>query len=556
VADLFFTPDGTLLPNEAPNAAVAPSPAPQQSAAQPYFAQDGTALMEPPPYASAPASAEERVAAGEAIHPLEMEALQYKRMHQLGYEFGDGQSARPAGWVDIGREGAIAEPPEQFAERQALAERGRGIVRDERDIQYEDNERLRAIADEQAAQAKERAFAKESRLQTIDDEVRRESVALDSQMQQYRRMVSEGIDPWKAYGGGNFSGKISAALSLATAALGTQEGADRSMRLFETLTKNEIQKQMYEMETQGSMVDNTYGRLRNLYGDKDQAEAALNALMLDAAKYEIERSLLETADPAAKANADKLILGIDQMLLEQNDAFRVRAQGKVTQRYDQGQAASAGGWRRMTPKGWNDYLKGNADISGTEAGTQKTYADIGKVKAEAAPLAAEEKLIASVPTDVRKAVIGASNLASKLDRVAKLLGMGGYDQDTGQVMGDFPLDIPGAGPLDRMTVDTYFGSEEGKHVSNALRDLGYSAFRQDHGANYTGIEATKLEPLQPGGKLLESNVKAAIQHIAERVADTRNANIKALPPSQQAAFLNHLKSQETASPEAMGLRKR
>lgn len=513
-------------------------------------------LAESPPYANALASADERQVAGESIHPLEQEALKYQRLHDLGYKFQGGQAYRPAGWVDVGRTEAYAEPPEQFAERQALAERGRGIVRDERDIQYEENERLRAIAEEQAAQAKERAFAKESRLQTIDDEVRRESVALDSQMQQYRRMVSEGIDPWKAYGGGNFSGKLSAALSLATAALGTQEGADRSMRLFETLTKNEIQRQMYEMETQGSMVDNTYGRLRNLYGDRDQAEAALNALMLDAAKYEIERSLLETADPAAKANADKLILGIDQMLLEQNDAFRVRAQGKVTQRYDQGQAASSGGMVRMTPEEIIAWGKGRSTISGTEASTQKTYADIGKAKAEGAPMAVEEKLIAGVPTDVRKAVIGASNLASKLDRVAKMLGMGGYDQDTGQFMGDFPQDIPGAGPLDRMTVDTFLGSEEGKHVANALRDLGYSSFRQDHGANYTGIEATKLEPLQPGGKLLESNVRAALQHIAERVADTRNANIKALPPSQQAAFLNHLKNQETSSPEAIGLRKR
>jgi hypothetical protein len=95
-----------------------------------------------------------------------------------------------------------------------------------------------------------------------------------------------------------------------------------------------------------------------------------------------------------------------------------------------------------------------------------------------------------------------------------------------------------------------------KQIRLALEELGYSAFRQDHGANYTGIEAHALEPLKPGGGKWDSNSIAALEHIAKRTYATRYGALKGLPKDEQEALRRHLKSQETSSAESIGLRER
>jgi hypothetical protein len=492
----------------------------------------------------------------ESINPYAADAAMRMQMHDWGYEWRGGQAGSPAQWVPIAREDAIAEPDAQFDARQQLAENARGIARDERDIRHEENQIARNALYDASVQARDRAMDQEARLNEIDRGVQRDTTDLDNQMRKHRDLIAQGTDPWRAFGGGDFSSKMAAVLGVMTSSLAGGEAADRAHRLVTNILNQELQQQQYAIETQGLQVDNSYGRLRDSLGDKDQAKEALRVLMLDHLKYETERSLLDIADPQARLEANKLIQQIDSDLLMANDAFRVRGYGKLKEAFSPERRASSGGWAPTAPDKWMAHLDKRAGVSGKEAGTQKTYTDIDAKRQEMVPGANTDKLIGDVPTDIRKAVVGSNKLGRKLDRVAKMMGMGGYDMEKGKFFTDAPNDIEGVGWLDAPLTRTPLSSENARNINRALEELGYAAFREDHGANYTGIEQTTIEPLKPGGTKLESNVMAALTHLGDRVADTRNSALTILPRSQQQALMQHLSEQSTPGPETLGLREK
>lgn len=494
------------------------------------------------------------------MHPVEAKAAERRWMNSMGYDWKSdpGQAFRPAGFVPIRVEEAIGEAPGQFEERQGLADRGRGLVRDARDIQMEENQSAREFQDARVAEAREQMNRQHVRVQEIEGGVRGEMMDLDNQMSRHRKLIDQGVDPWRAFGDG-VSGKIAAALSLMTTSLAGGEHADRGLQLFNRIIDREVDRQKYEIEIQGAQVDNAYGRLRDQLGDRDQAEAAFRALMLATAEHEMKSMLLRTADPRTAQAANEQILAIDEALQQANDAFHVRSMGKLTEAYDQGQAYRAGsaGYRPLTLKEWQGNLESKAGVASTEAGTVKTHAETGTLLGQAAPGSELNKIIEEIPKESRSQLVEADEMGQKLNRIAKLVGAGGYDYSTGQFFNERPGDIPGVGIADYLAARIpLLASDTALKVTRELKDLGYSAYRAAHGANYTGLEATALEPIKTGSWGWETNEMAALDHIANRVADSRRSVFKNMSPRQRDAMERNLRTQEQASPDALGLRVR
>lgn len=404
------------------------------------------------------------------LHPVVRQAVERRFMNSMGMDWKSdpGQAYRPAGFVPLRLEGAIEEAPGQFEERQGLAERARGLSRDGRDIQLEENQLARDYQDAREAEARDQMNRQHVRVQEIEGGVRGEMMDLTNQMDRHRKLIDKGVDPWRAFGDG-VSGKIAAALSLMTTSLAGGEHADRGMQLFNRIIDREVDRQKYEIETQGQQVDNAYGRLRDQLGDRDQAEAAFRALMLATAEHEMKSMLLKTADPRTVQAANEQILAIDEALQQANDAYHVRSIGKLTEAYDQGQAARAGssGWRPMALKDWESNLESKAGVASTEAGTIERYNKMAQTGAPGATLDIKGKEKAL--TERRAAVRG----LALLDRLSKARGEEGLDYDTGDYIGEkrgtFTDKVPGRGLLDTMRAG--IPMEQNEDATNYDRDV-------------------------------------------------------------------------------------
>lgn len=464
------------------------------------------------------------------MHPLEAAAAQTHWERSMGFQLQGGTASVPEGFVPVSRTGGVPEPPEQTAERQNLAERERGLVRDERDVQFEENELSRMYAQEQLLNAEERVRDKETQTGLINDGVRKDRVQLDEQMQKHRDLIDKGIDPWGAYSGteSGAEGRIMAGLTIMSTGMGgdARLGIDMIGRIID----REIDLQKYAIETAGDEAENAYGRLRDSLGDRDQAESALRALMLDAAKHQYQNLVLETADPRSVQQANQAILEIDKRLLEENDAYRERSLGKVTERFQQGRLATSGGLRQMSPSEHRKYLQSVAQTAGTDAATQAKYADIQSRQLEQQPGSQFNEIIESIPAAQKKRLQDMNGLAKQMEHLFELAGAT-YDPKTGKKVGEFDEDVAGIGPLDKRF--TWF-SDHGKRVKAALNRLTYSFARPDVGANFTGIEAEKVRAFTEA--TFEGQQMALLEDLGKAVAEGTSATMGVLSPRQREAL--------------------
>lgn len=484
------------------------------------------------------------------MHPIEAKAAERRWMNSMGFDWktDPGQAYRPAGFVPIKVEEAISEAPGQFGERQGLADRGRGLVRDARDIQMEENQFAREYQDARVAEARDMMNRQHVRVQEIEGGVRGEMMDLDNQMARHRKLIDQGVDPWRAFGDG-VSGKIAAALSLMTTSLAGGEHADRGLRLFNRIIDREVDRQKYEIETQGAQVDNAYGRLRDRLGDRDQAEAAFRALMLATAEHEMKSMLLKTADPRTAQAANEQILAIDEALQQANDAFHVRSLGKLTEAYDQGQAYRPGsaGYRPLTLKEWEGNLESKAGVASTEAGTVKTYAETGSEMSKGGDNAAIE----SIPSATKTKISALGDTLTSFEEFFAGLGLK-PDRKTGEVSGE-ASGVYGVG-LDRMLGGGITG--EGKMNAARLEKARYDMNRADVGANFTGTEKPIVDSFTTAA--FEGDQIALAKQLYKLTVQKQQSNLEsALSPRQRDAWLrNQADLRPWSTPESQGFKDR
>ena len=554
----YLTKDGHITQD--PNLAADPprmgTPAPISEYNLPQGSHPQPAQASPFPYdlgginpstgADAPFSVETQMSPVAPMSPEEQQAAERMRLADLGLEYHGGSAAREAGWRPHQRTGALADINEP--ERQNLAARARGIARDERDITYEENDLQKVFARNQEVKAYEQVIRKENRVAEIDSEVSRQRGELDDAISRQKTLLNKGISPWEAFGSGSKAqGQISAALTLGAGAFAGPESAQQTQNLVNGIIDREVANQKYMLEQSGDYANNMYARLMDRYDDRDQAEAALRILMGEATKAELQSMTLQSADPRAKLAADKTIQSIDEGLLAENELFRARAQGNLTERYDAGSAGSRAGMRRMRQDKWDAHLGKRATTAGKETGTmaaqQGMAFDAERARQEAAAGGPEPDFKGKATP--RKQYAAAGALKKQLNDIARLRGEEGYDAQ-GRPQGrseKFWADkVPGRGFLDRTTSKLPGVNPSGRQYSDRNEQIKQQVALLLSGTTMTegqmkrisdSIDATDEEGHLSGMDALYNTIDTIQKGAADQLNDqekqfldrnTRNAN--------------------------------
>lgn len=442
---------------------------------------------------------------------LKRQALIRMEERKYGIERTPGRAARPARDILLGRTVQREEAPgdpEAMAARAELADQNRGLARDARDIEFQRNELARQQLDREIVEAREQTEDMKLRRQSIDDDIRFEEEDLAAQKQKHRDMIAKGIDPWQAFGG-TAGGKLGAIFGMMTAQLGTQGGAQRSMQLFNNLINREVESQKYEWETQGDQVKNAYGALRDSLEDRDQAEAAFRALLMNQFAFETERLMGELADPQAQLEANKLIAAIDEAEIDQLDAYRTRSANKITEKYahDPGQAASGPGVRFIDATPHNKRL---TDIRAQEMETQKGAVEMQSMFA---PGSQDDAIFEEIKPQFKKYLGDRARANADFTQVFEALG-GKYDPKTGKVHGLDPnKDHGGIGFWGSMKPRLALSPEE-QALRGKIQQTIYNYIRPDTGANFTGHEQRFIEEFTSAGVTEAQQIKL-LQQLAE-----------------------------------------
>jgi hypothetical protein len=367
-------------------------------------------------------------------------------------------------------------------ERANLADRERALARDKGDIDLEDNELREEELRDTLAFQEDQIDRKRAEASMLREHVRRDRQDLDDQMTKHRELIAKGLDPWRSFGGGSPAGKISAALSLATMSMAGEEYGRQGLMLLDRIINTEVENQKYALETQGEAHDNAYKRLRDSLGDSDQAEAALEALLLDGAKTQMQILLGRTGDAKVQQSILAKILEIDQRALEVNDRYAAAAADKTTYRFIQGRAGYSGGWVTDPVRG-SEFRKGLATTANVAMDTAGRSQDIAMkgAKAEAGP--DYNVIYEKIPNqfkakaDVTQGAIGA------YEAFVKMLGFDGINMETGELIGRPKESIAGVGmnPLDGL-------GDEGQAIQAAMEKAVKTVRKADSGLSLTGTE--------------------------------------------------------------------
>ena len=406
--------------------------------------------------------------------------------HNLaGYEWAGGTPAVAGGEIPVSRtDVSDAQMDPEWAN---LAQRERGLTWDKESIAREDAEIKRDARAQELAFIEARAAEKAERLAIEAEYVRRDRADLDEQFAKHRALISKGVDPWRSFDGGSPSGKISAALGVMTMTMAGPEYAGQGMALLENIISHEVSRQKYAIETQGAVHDNAYSRLRESLGDRDQAESALEALLMEGAKVKLEILKASTADAHIQANAQAQILEIDKRLLEMKADYERAARGKLAYHIQQAQAGTRGGWR---------YKKGlAAETAAAFTNISQTGLENAKTMKELSAPTQNAELLKSIPEATRTKLNERAMAIQAFDEIVRMLGAN-VDPETGKVIGEINItdDLRGVGffsPVDPEMTQSPRAIELATKFKDA-QDLLTVARR---GASLTGTEQTRSDEL-------------------------------------------------------------
>jgi hypothetical protein len=275
--------------------------------------------------------------------------------------------------------------------------------------------------------------------------------------QQYKALRSEvqagRVDPQRMFRGpGGAMAAIGASLAAAMGAYGATLGKTNNfaLEMINAAIDRDIRSQEEEYNRKGQSANNMYRDLMDMYGDKDQAKAALNGMHQEYAKAEAGKLAARTKGVEAQNTLMKWMA--DDVFQEAETERKIRelSYGKHTQRMTAAvaypQAASGPSLDRKLYV--DTYLRGlesqgkmattEMGIASAQADIAKTYAQAGKANAEATGGGPEER------RDYNKAVAATDGAKAQIERFAKEHGYA-IDPKTGkfeQTGSGFPLDLP------------------------------------------------------------------------------------------------------------------
>lgn len=443
---------------------------------------------------------------------------------QLGIEEWGATPEVQAHWQPLTREEAI--PDVTAEDRFNLAERERSLVRDDRDITFQDN-----LAKQEAYAEKQRYIdnaAHEAEVRALEERefVKRDRADLDEQFAKHRALILKGTDPWRSFDGGSPSGKIAAALSLMTTTMAGPEYAAQGHALLGRIIDNEVSRQKFAIETQGEAHDNAYKRLRTSLGDRDMAEAALTALLLEGSKVKLEMIASQTDDPKAQQAANEAILEIDKRALAENEKYRILSMGRIREQFIPYQAPRSAG-SRFNFKLWKD--------------AQETMAGLGKTQLETATLARNlaggnaQAVWDSIPDRTKS---GYSERQAAIEALGEVLGKVGlaHNPRDNTLHGTMNTDVSGVG-METTFLPEAMRDEDAQELNTKLENAKrvYKLFLQ--GQSSTAGERSQSAYLDGW---TEGVILSKVKSLYEILASNQNTQVDAsLTPAQKKVLVDN-----------------
>lgn len=459
---------------------------------------------------------------------------------ERGQFYNPGTAAVEEGWIPQAREGAV--PDWMGPERDAQYGRERGLIRDEEAIRYAENDINREYARRRDLEAKQLAADKEAEVSRIMNDVNTYRQQLDKDMSEFRKLAAKGISPWGGLSssGSNGEGQMVAALSMASAiASGNPQAVAQTDKMIDRVINNEVMKQKTQLDLGASQAESAYKRLLDRYGDQATAETALRMLLRDAAKTELDSMTLQMADPNTALWSQQQQAALDRKQLEDEDAFMTRAYGKVREQWQQGRAATAGGWRTDLDR-WQKYMEGESQRSARNADTVGKWQENMAAQGGGENTQQLEEAFQSIPASIRKQLTDHENSLGMIDRVAKAIGAEGVDPNTGEIIGLDRAkegDMPGFGAWDRFLHGATGGLATGDKADEVIRirkELENMIIRARAGANLTGGEVKREAGIRSA--IATGDDAEAFRLLAAELAEQRqNMMGTLLSPGQRRA---------------------
>lgn len=462
--------------------------------------------------------------------PVATQAAERMRLADAGLEVSGGQSARAASWQPQSKTGAIPEAEGQYDERQEHAQRER-MIEDERvGLDLDANQLARDFNKQQQLDAHERVMRQEQRTAQIDADVSQQRAELDDTMADQRKLIDRGISPYALYGHGDeTAGRMTAALSMMAAGFAGPEYAALNMQMINGIIDREVTLAQSEIQVAGAAADTAYSRLRDSYGDQEQADSAMKILMLDAAKAELEGMILSDADPRTVLAAQESLLAIDQELLQANDAYNARAYGNRTESYDRGQSYIAPGTiMQMSHEKWMTHLEKRSGIQATEADTASTWAKTMEMERANMPGTPPPEM-KGISAKQLSGMQGHIKMDLQMQDLFEAMGFDHRDPSTGEVTGTISENLPGKGPLGSMMRNIPGWDPEGVALQTKIDHI-FNTFR----LTTTGQQSSEKELRllkQQMDSWSASNLEVRMKEFSTIVAHGRSAARGAMPTS-------------------------
>jgi hypothetical protein len=402
---------------------------------------------------------------------------------EMGLVYDPGQAYRPSGWQNLRREGVVQEREGAPQARQEMLQRAKDIAVEQGRIEQDDANRARQYVDQKLYENQLRLQEREREVQQLETRYKNERDSLDGLMQQQRDLAAKGFGMDRILGSpAGVFGSLLAASGMAVAAAGGTGSGRNAMELHDRNIKNLIRGQEMEWEASQGQVNNAFGKLEQVYGDREQARTALELVINDALKLELQKLQLANADPRIKAAVEGQILEMDQQAEALEERFHERSTGKVTEGWDAGQSGRRAGYRPMT---MDERLK-MAEYGAKMAGYEADMAESAR-KMQGPPPSSVPEGYEKWKPEIEKAA-ETQKVMDQIDELYKMSGFQGIDRNTGRPIGELG-DVPGRGPYDliQRSLPTEAG-EKGRMFNRKMKALVTDFIKSRTGAQMTDKE--------------------------------------------------------------------
>jgi uncharacterized protein YukE len=380
-----------------------------------------------------------------------------------------------SGYMNVGESATVrsAQPYSEEYRRGAadLAEQESKLAWAQTQRATAENVREGMRAQTEALQYKDRADAWEARQREIDAEVQRSRAKLAQLHQAYEEHQ---VDPNRLFRD-NPIAAIGAAIAIGLGASGaTLSGSPNfAQPIIDNAIARDIDAQKAERDKLGRAADNALTRLESYFGDRRQAEVALEQLQRAAAEKQRASLVARTNVPALQQQYQEFLMGQQKAKLERDRQFELASRDVEIQRTERRQlqeyqAAQAGGVsvrpftdeeRQKMLLGTQHYLEGMGVVLTPE---QKAKLQLEEAKAGTRQTVAGETHTREQTDTLRKELAATADAETALRDYADAMGMKQRPDGTWEAPEG---DIPATGATSAVPEITL--SPEGRRVKYA-----------------------------------------------------------------------------------------